>query len=93
MLLHTTTSNEINIARNDSDLTYSYLLAALGRYADFLYSIIDTYARKTNKQDLVMWNTIKQDRVRHLQMLGDSKKRQNKKNQVVINKTDAPADH
>ena len=93
MLLHTTTSNEINIARNDSDLTYSYLLAALGRYADSLYSIIDTYARKTNKQDLVMWNAIKQDRVRHLHMLRDSKKRQNKKNQVVINKTDAPADH
>jgi hypothetical protein len=55
----------------------------MGRYADFLYSIIDTYARKTNKQDLVMWNAIKQDRVRHLQMLRDSKKRQNKKNQVV----------
>jgi hypothetical protein len=69
MLLHTTTSNEINIARNDSDLTYSYLLAALGRSADSLYSIIDTYVRKTNKQDLVIWNAIKQDRVRHLQML------------------------
>ena len=40
-----------------------------------------------------MWNAIKQDRVRHLQMLRDSKKRQNKKNQVVINKADAPADH
>ena len=52
--------------------TYN-ILAALGRDADFLYSTIDTYindAQKANRQDLVkMWNTIKQDRERHLQML------------------------
>jgi rubrerythrin len=55
--------------------TYN-ILAALGREADFLYSTIDTYindAQKANRQDLVkMWNTIKQDRERHLQMLRES---------------------
>ena len=42
-------------------------------YADFLYSTIGTYikdAQNANRSDLVdMWNTIKQDRQRHLQML------------------------
>jgi hypothetical protein len=52
--------------------TYN-ILAALGRDADFLYDTISTYikdAQNANRSDLVeMWNTIKQDRQRHLQML------------------------
>jgi rubrerythrin len=52
--------------------TYN-ILAALGRDADFLYDTIGTYikdAQSANRSDLVnMWNTIKQDRQRHLQML------------------------
>jgi rubrerythrin len=52
--------------------TYN-ILRALGKEADFLYSTIDTYinnAQKGNRNDLVdVWNTIKQDRQRHLQML------------------------
>jgi hypothetical protein len=52
--------------------TYN-ILAALGRDADFLYDTIDTYvkdAQNANRSDLVeMWNTIKQDRQRYLQML------------------------
>jgi rubrerythrin len=49
------------------------ILIALGKEAQFLYSTIDTYtsdAQKSNRSDLVdMWNTIKQDRQRHLEML------------------------
>jgi rubrerythrin len=49
------------------------ILIALGKEAQFLYSTIDTYredAEKANRSDLVnMWNTIKQDRQRHMQML------------------------
>jgi hypothetical protein len=52
--------------------TYN-ILAALGRDADFLYDTIGTYindAQNANRSDLVtMWDTIKQDRQRHLQML------------------------
>jgi hypothetical protein len=52
--------------------TYN-ILVALGRDADFLYDTISTYikdAQNANRSDLVeMWNTIKQDRQRHLQML------------------------
>jgi hypothetical protein len=52
--------------------TYN-ILAALGSDADFLYDTIGTYikdAQSANRSDLVnMWNTIKQDRQRHLQML------------------------
>jgi rubrerythrin len=49
------------------------ILIALGKEAQFLYSTIDTYrtdAEKANRSDLVnMWNTIKQDRQNHMQML------------------------
>ena len=52
--------------------TYN-ILAALGRDADFLYDTIGTYirdAQNANRSDLVtMWDTIKRDRQRHLQML------------------------
>ena len=52
--------------------TYN-ILAALGRDADFLYDTIGTYirdAQNANRSDLVtMWDTIKQDRKKHLQML------------------------
>ena len=49
------------------------ILRALGKGADFLYDTVNTYindAQKANRNDLVeMWNTIKNDRQRHLQML------------------------
>ncbi|HZC20407.1 MAG TPA: hypothetical protein VE223_02070 [Nitrososphaeraceae archaeon] len=49
------------------------ILIALGKEAQFLYSTIDTYrsdAEKANRSDLVdMWNKIKEDRQRHMQML------------------------
>jgi hypothetical protein len=52
--------------------TYN-ILRASGIDADFLYDTVDTYindARKDNRNDLVdMWNTIKNDIQRHLQML------------------------
>jgi rubrerythrin len=52
------------------------ILIALGKEAQFLYSTIDTYlndAQKANRSDIVkMWNTIKQDRQRHMQMLRES---------------------
>lgn len=52
------------------------ILIALGKEAQFLYSTVDTYksdAEKENRSDLVdMWNTIKQDRTRRLQMLREA---------------------
>ena len=49
------------------------ILIALGKEAQFLYSTIDTYisdAQKDNKPDLEnTWNTIKEDRKRHMDML------------------------
>ena len=49
------------------------ILIALGKEAQFLYSTIDTYrsdAEKANRSDLVdLWNKIKEDRQRHMQML------------------------
>jgi rubrerythrin len=65
--------------------TYN-ILAALGREAEFLYSTIDTYindAQKANRQDLVkMWNTIKQDRERHLHMLRQALERETKEEKL-----------
>ena len=69
--------------------TYN-ILAALGREADFLYSTIDTYindAQKANRQDLVkMWNTIKQDRERHLQMLREALEKEAKQEKLSSNR-------
>ena len=65
----TTSKSEITQLENT---TYN-ILAALGKDADFLYDTIGTYvkdAQNANRSDLVkMWDTIKQDRQRHLQML------------------------
>ena len=65
----TTTKHETTRLENS---TFNILIA-LGKEAQFLYSTIDTYtsdAQKANRSDLVnMWNTIKQDRQKHMQML------------------------
>jgi site-specific DNA-adenine methylase len=52
--------------------TYN-IITALQKEANFLYSTVDTYiedARKDNRSDLVnVWNTMKQDNERHIEML------------------------
>ena len=52
--------------------TYN-VLSALGREADFLYSIVDKYiqdAQSDGRQNLVeLWNEIKLDKQRHLSKL------------------------
>jgi rubrerythrin len=67
--MSTTSKSETTQLENT---TYN-ILAALGRDADFLYDTIGTYikdAQSANRSDLVtMWDTIKRDRQRHLQML------------------------
>jgi rubrerythrin len=49
------------------------ILTQAEKKADFLHSAIDTYiddANAANRQDLVkLWNTIKQDERRHLDLL------------------------
>ena len=59
--------------------TYNILIA-LGKEARFLYSAIDTYiddARKDNNSELERtWETIKQERERHLAMLRDALEKQ-----------------
>jgi hypothetical protein len=60
-------------ARLDNS-TYN-ILAALGTEANFLHSTVDVYisdAQKENNPKLVeVWNIIKQDKQKHLQMLKD----------------------
>ena len=52
------------------------ILIALGREADFLYSTVDTYiedAKKDNREYLVeIWNQMKRDEEKHLQMLREA---------------------
>lgn len=49
------------------------ILIALGKEAQFMYSTIDTYisdAQKDNNSELEnTWNTIKEERKRHMDML------------------------
>lgn len=62
------------------------ILIALGKESQFLYSTIDTYtsdAQKANRSDLVnMWNTIKQDRQRHMQMLREALEKEAKEEKL-----------
>jgi rubrerythrin len=63
------------------------ILIALGKEAQFLYSTIDTYtndAQRANRSDLVdMWNSIKQDRQRHLQMLREALEKEAKQDKLT----------
>jgi len=62
------------------------ILIALGKEAQFLYSTIDTYksdAERANRSDLVnMWNTIKQDRQKHMQMLREALEKEAKEEKL-----------
>jgi len=55
--------------------TYNILIA-LGKEADFLYSTLDTYiedAKKDSRPPLVeIWNQIKRDKEKHLQVLREA---------------------
>jgi rubrerythrin len=77
-----TTKHEITRLEN----TTFDILIALGKEAQFLYSTIDTYtsdAQKANRSDLVnMWNTIKQDRQRHMQMLREALEKEAKEEKL-----------
>jgi rubrerythrin len=66
--------------------TYNILIA-LGKEAKFLYSTVDTYtsdAQKANRSDLVnMWNTIKQDRQKHLQLLREALEKEARQEKLI----------
>jgi len=58
-----------------TDTAYD-ILKVLGKDADFIYDTIETYirdAQKANKPKVVeIWQTIKQDRKRHMHMLKEA---------------------
>jgi hypothetical protein len=62
------------------------ILIALGKEAQFLYSTIDAYindAQKENRTDIVnMWNMIKQDRQKHMQMLREALEKEAKEEKL-----------
>ena len=78
----TTTKHETTGLENS---TFNILIA-LGKEAQFLYFTIDTYksdAERANRSDLVnMWNTIKQDRQRHMQMLREALEKEAKEEKL-----------
>jgi hypothetical protein len=65
----TSTSTELTNTAYD-------ILKVLGKDADFLYDTIETYikdAQQANKSQLVeMWQTIKNDRIRHMHLLKEA---------------------
>jgi len=69
MAKSTTTKDETTKLENS---TFNILIA-LGKEAQFMYSTINTYisdAQKDNNSELEnTWNTIKEDRKRHMEML------------------------
>jgi hypothetical protein len=58
-----------------TDTAYD-ILKVLGKDADFLYDTIETYikdAKEANKTELLkIWQTIKEDRKRHMHMLKEA---------------------
>ncbi|HZC49778.1 MAG TPA: hypothetical protein VE244_12040 [Nitrososphaeraceae archaeon] len=77
-----TTKDETTKLENS---TYNILIA-LGKDADFLYDTIDTYisdAQKDNNSELEKtWNTIKDDRKRHMDMLRSALEREAKEQKL-----------
>jgi len=77
-----TTKDETTKLENS---TYNILIA-LGKEAQFLYSAIDTYisdAQKDNNSELEStWNTIKEDRKRHMDMLRSALEREAKERKL-----------
>jgi rubrerythrin len=77
-----TTKDETTKLENS---TYNILIA-LGKDADFLYDTIDTYvsdAQKDNNSELEKtWNTIKEDRKRHMDMLRSALEREAKEQKL-----------
>jgi len=65
--------------------TYNILMA-LGKEADFLYSTLDTYiadAKKDNRLYLVeIWNQMKSDKEKHLQMLREALEKEAKEEKL-----------
>ena len=65
--------------------TYN-ILRALGKEADFLYSTVDTYiddAKKDNRPHLVeIWNHMKRDKEKHLQMLREALEKEAKEEKL-----------
>ncbi len=65
--------------------TYNILMA-LGKEADFLYSTVDTYiddAKKDNRPHLVeIWNQMKRDKEKHLQMLREALEKEAKEEKL-----------
>ena len=65
--------------------TYN-ILRALGKEADFLYSTVDTYiddAKKDNRPHLVeIWNHMKRDKEKHLQMLTEALEKEAKEEKL-----------
>jgi vacuolar-type H+-ATPase subunit H len=68
-----------------SNSTYN-IIRALEKDADFLYSTVDKYiddAHKDNRTDLVnVWNTMKQDKQKHLQLLKEALSKEAKENRL-----------
>ena len=77
-----TTKDETTKLENS---TYNILIA-LGKDAYFLYDTIDTYisdAQKDNNSELEKtWNTIKEDRKRHMDMLRSALEREAKEQKL-----------
>lgn len=70
-----TSSQGKNASTKLENSTYN-IIRALEKDADFLYSTVGQYvkdAEQDNRPDLVnTWNTIRQDKERHVQMLRDA---------------------
>lgn len=71
--------------QQDLNSTY-YILIALGKEADFLYSTLETYiedAKKDNRQQLVeIWTQMKRDKEKHLQMLREALEKEAKEQKL-----------
>ena len=65
--------------------TYNILMA-LGKEADFLYSTVETYiddAKKDNRPHLLeIWNQMKRDKEKHLQMLREALEKEAKEEKL-----------
>ena len=80
-----TQSSSMHESTKMENSTYN-IITALQKEADFLYSTVETYiddAKKDNRSELVnVWNTMKQDNQRHIDMLRGALSKEAKENRL-----------
>lgn len=88
--MSSSSSQSNNIENTQLENSTYNILSALGKESDFLYSAVDKYiqdAEKDRREHLVeLWNEMKKDKQKHLNMLRQALEKEVNENKISKNK-------